>query len=228
MYKNGKNIIIIDRNVNCVDALLSDIRKTNPLSPEDESQLWKQMQQGSQRARARLIESNMRYVVSVAKRYLPSGAALEDLILAGCEGLTLAADKFNGELGFRFLSFATWYVENEIRKAAYDYLKHDHSSLDELVDAEDESGATHIDFLPSDRNQSPDWDICFSETLRILAARAEDRQSGAGHMVVSLHQMLQEGYSTSDFARRYCLNEEQMSRLLDIINQESSLTTMAA
>ena len=228
MYQNGKNIIIIDRNVNCVDALLSDVRKTKPLSPDEESKLWKQMQQGSQRARARLIESNMRYVVSVAKRYLVSGTALEDLILAGCEGLTLAADKFNGSLGFRFLSFATWYIENEIRKAAYDYLKHDHSSLDELVDAEDESGATHIDFLPSDHSQSPDWDICYSETLRVLAARAEDRQSGAGNMVMALHQMAQKGYSTSDFARRYCLNEQQMSHLLDIINQELSHTTMAA
>ena len=228
MYKNGKNIIIIDRNVNCVDAILSDTRKTKPLSSDEESQLWKQMQQGSQRARARLIESNMRYVVSVAKRYIPSGAALEDLILAGWEGLTLAADKFNGSLGFRFLSFATWYVKNEIRKTAYDYIRHNHSSLDELVDAEDESGATRIDFLPSDRNQSPDWDICYSEALRGLAARAENWRSGAGNMVVSLHQMLQQGYSASDFARRYCLNEQQMSRLLDIITQESSLTTMAA
>ena len=228
MYQNGKNIIIIDRNVNCVDALLSDVRKTKPLSPEEESQLWEQMQQGSQRARARLIESNMRYVVSVAKRYLVSGTALEDLLLAGCEGLTLAADKFNGSLGFRFLTFADWYVKNEIRKAAYDYIKHDHSSLDELVDAEDESGATHIDFLPSDHSQSPDWDICYSETLRVLAARAEERQSGAGHLVVALYQMAQKGHSTFDFARRYCLNEQQMSRLLDIISQESSHTTMAA
>ena len=46
MIKNGKNIIIIDRNVNCVDALLSDVRKTKPLSPDEESKLWKQMQQG--------------------------------------------------------------------------------------------------------------------------------------------------------------------------------------
>ena len=228
MYKNGKNIIIIDRNVNCVDALLNDVRKTKPLSSEKESQLWEQMQQGSQRARARLIESNMRYAVSVAKRYLPSGAALEDLILAGCEGLTLAADKFNGSLGFRFISFATWYVENEIRKTARDYIKHNHSSLDELVDAEDESGAARIDFLPSNRNLSPDWDIRYSEALHSLTAHVEDRQSGAGHLVVALHQMAQEGYSTSDFARRYCLNDQQMSRLLDIISQELSHTTMAA
>ncbi len=228
MIKNGKNNIIIDRNVNCVDPILRDIRKTKPLSSEEEQQVWEQMQHGSQRARARLIESNMRYVVSVAKRYIPSGAALEDLILAGCEGLTLAADKFNGSLGFRFISFATWYVENEIRKTAYDYIKHNHSSLDELVDAEDESGATFMDLLPSGRNMSPDWDIRYAEALHSLAARAENRLRGAGHLVVALYQMLQKGYTTSDFARRYNLDEQKMSHLLDIISQESSLTSIAA
>ena len=60
MYKNGKNIIIIDRNVNCVDAILNDARKTKPLSNEEEHQVWQLMQQGSQRARTRLIESNIR------------------------------------------------------------------------------------------------------------------------------------------------------------------------
>ena len=222
MYKNGKNIIIIDRNVNCVDAILSDTRETKPLSSEEEHQLWLLMQQGNQRARARLIESNMRYAVSVAKRYLPSGAALEDLILAGWEGLTLAADKFDGSLGFRFISFADWYVKNEIRKTAYDYIKHNHPSLDEAVDADDECSAARMDFLPSDRSMSPDWDILYSEALAGLARRAENRQRGAGHLVGALHQMLQKGYSTSDFARRYNLNEQQMSRLIDIISQESS------
>ena len=48
MYKNGKNIIIIDHNVNCVDSILRDIRKTHPLTTEEEQQLWLQMQQGSQ------------------------------------------------------------------------------------------------------------------------------------------------------------------------------------
>ena len=228
MYKNGKNIIIIDRNVNCVDAILNDARKTKPLSNEEEHQVRQLMQQGSQRARTRLIESNIRYAVSVAKRYLPSGAALEDLILAGWEGLTLAADKFNGSLGFRFISFADWYVKNEIRKTAYDYIKHNHSSLDEAVDADDECSAARIDTLPSDRNQSADWDILYSEALDSLARRAENRQPGAGHLVGVLHQMLQKGYSTSDFARHYNLDEHQMLRLLDIISQASSRIPIAA
>ena len=159
MYQNGKNITIIDHNVNCVDSILNDIRDTHPLSTEDEHQLWLSMQQGSKHARSRLIESNMRYVVSIAKRYILSGAALEDLILAGCEGLTRAADKFDGSLGYRFISFATWYIENEIRKTAYDYIKHNHTSLDGPVDADDERGATHIEFLADERSNHPDWNI---------------------------------------------------------------------
>lgn len=222
MYQNGKNIIIIDHNVNCVDKILNDISKTHPLTTQEEHQLWQDMQQSRQRARSRLIESNMRYVVNVAKRYILSGAALEDLILAGCEGLTKAADKFDGSLGYRFISFATWYVENEIRKTAYDHINHNHISLDVPLDPNDEHGATLMENLADGHSQSPDWDIRYSEALDSLAERADKQLCGAGHLVTALHQMLQNGYSTSDFARHYNLNEYQMSRLFDIISQSAS------
>ena len=222
MYQNGKNIILIDHNVNCVDNILNDISKTHPLTTQEEHQLWLDMQQSRQRARTRLIESNMRYVVSVAKRYLLSGAALEDLILAGCEGLTKAADKFDGSLGYRFISFATWYVENEIRKTAYDHINHNHISLDVPLDPNDEHGATLMENLADGHSQSPDWDIRYSEALDSLAERADKQLCGAGHLVTALHQMLQKGYSTSDFAQHYNLNEQQMSRLFDIISQSAS------
>lgn len=228
MYKNGKNITFIDHNVNCVDSILCDIRKTRPLTTEDEYQLWQDMQQGSQRARTRLIESNMRYVVNVAKRYLLSGSALEDLILAGCEGLTRAADKFDGSLGYRFISFATWYVENEIRKTAYDYINHDHISLDAPIDADDERGVTRMDYLYDENKQSPDWNIRYSEALDSLAERADKQLCGAGHLVTTLYQMLQKGYTSSDFAQRYNLNEHQMMRLFDIMRQSSSHISIAA
>ena len=224
MYQNGKNITIIDHNVNCVDSILNDIRDTHPLSTEDEHQLWLSMQQGSKHARSRLIESNMRYVVSIAPRYILSGAALEDLILAGCEGLTRAADKFDGSLGYRFISFATWYVENEIRKTAYDYIKHNHTSLDGPVDADDERGATLIEFLADERSNHPDWNIRYNEALDSLAERAEKRRSGCAYLVKSLHQMLQNGYTTSEFARKYNLNAHQMSFLMNSITPTPSPT----
>ena len=228
MYKNGKNIIIIDHNVNCVDNILDDISETHPLTTDEEHQLWQEMQQGSKRARARLIESNMRYVVKVAKTYLPSGAALEDLILAGCEGLVKAADKFDGSLGFRFISFATKYVENEIHKTAYDHIKHNHDSLDEPMDPDDEHSATRLDNLADGYSQSPDWDIRYAEALDSMASRADKHLCGAGRLVTALHQMLQEGYTTSDFARRYNLNEHQMSHLFDLISQPPSSGPMVA
>jgi hypothetical protein len=61
-----------------------------------------------------------------------------------------------------------------------------------------------------------------------MASRADKHLCGAGRLVTALHQMLQEGYTTSDFARRYNLNEHQMSHLFDLISQPPSSGPMAA
>ena len=167
MYLNGKNVIIIDHSVNCVEAILADLRKRKPLSTEQEHDLWLSMQQGSKRACDRLIESNMLYAMRIAKQYLPSGAALEDLFQAGCEGLVIAAHKFDASLGFRFISFATWYVENEVRKAAYNYIKNNHTSLDESIDVEDEEDAPPLsDFIAGPIDESADWHLRYHQGER--------------------------------------------------------------
>ena len=77
MYQNGKNIAIIDHSVNSVKAILKGLRHCNPLTTEQEYDLWLHIQQGSKRAFDRLVESNMPYAMRIAKQYLPSGAALE-------------------------------------------------------------------------------------------------------------------------------------------------------
>ena len=223
MYLNGKNVIIIDHSVNCVEAILADLRKRKPLSTEQEHDLWLSMQQGSKRACDRLIESNMLYAMRIAKQYLPSGAALEDLFQAGCEGLVIAAHKFDASLGFRFISFATWYVENEVRKAAYNYIKNNHTSLDESIDVEDEEDAPPLsDFIAGPIDESADWHLRYRDALKNLASRADKRQYGLGCLVADLHQMLLDGYTTSDFARKHHLNDTQMSRLLTILYEEAT------
>ena len=222
MYKNGKNITIIDHSVNCVESILADLRKRKPLSAEQEYNLWLCMQQGSISACNRLVESNMLYAMRIAKQYLPSGAALEDLFQAGCEGLVRAVHKFDATLGFRFISFATWYVENEVRKAAYHYIKHNHTSLDESVDVEDEDGATMADFVSGPIDESADWHLRYNDALKNLASRADKRQYGLGCLVADLHQMLLDGYTTSDFARKHHLNETQMNRLFAILREEAN------
>jgi RNA polymerase sigma factor (sigma-70 family) len=221
MYQNGKNIVFIDQSVNSVKAILAGLRHCTPLSTEQEYDLWLCIRQGSKRAFDRLVESNMPYAMRIAKQYLPSGAALEDLFQAGCEGLVIAAHKFDASLGYRFISFATWYVENEVRKAAYDYINHDVTSLDEPIDAENEYGSTIIDNLAAYPSESTDWNLRYYDALNNLKSKMEERQYGLGRLTAELHEMLLKGYTTSDFAHKHRLNETQMKRLLTILREEA-------
>ena len=227
MYKNGKKISIIDHNVNCVEAILTDLRHRHPLTSEEEYDLWLRMRQGDQRAYNRLVESNMPYAMRIAKLYIPSGAALEDLYQAGCEGLVKAAAKFDASLGYRFISYATWFVENEVRNTAYDHIDHNLISLDEPLDDDDADGTTQLDLLSGSINQSADWGIRYNDALAHLMSRVDKRMFGAGRLVGELHKMLLQGYATVDFARRHRLNEHQMIRLLAILREEAGFPRAA-
>ena len=223
MYLKGKNITIIDHSVNSVERILKDLRKCKPLTTEEEHDLWLDMQQGSKKAFDLLIRSNMLYAMSIAKKYMASHARLEDLFQAGCEGLVMAAHKYDASLGCRFISFATWYVENEVRKAAYDYIKHDIASLDEPIDAEEPDGDTYLDRLTARPCQSTDWNLRYREALEDFKHRVEERQFGLGRLTAELHQMLLDGYSTNDFARKHRFTEKHMTRLLNILREEAGL-----
>lgn len=229
MYKNGKNIIFIDGCVESVNLYFCSIRKAEPLSNEEEYELWDSMQKGSSKAREQLIFANLPYVVSVAKKYLPSGAALEDLIQAGNEGLVIAVDKFDASLGFRLISFATWFIENEVRKAAYGYIRHNVDSLDVSIYADDNDGETLANYVKAHPSQSADWNLRYRDALQALKERLDKRMFGLGRLIGKLHQMLLDGYTTSDFARKHRLNERQMNRLLTLIREEADpLLKMAA
>ena len=227
MYVNGKNITFTDRSVRSVDLFLSDVNSTTPLTTEQEYNLWALMRQGDSSARNQLIEANLRFAVSVAKRFLPSGASFEDLIQAGCEGLVRAVDKFDASLGYRFISFATWFVKNEVSKAAYDYIEHHVESLDAPINDDDDK--TYADFLRCSPCQSTDWNLRYREALETLKRQAEERQYGLGKLTAELHQMLIDGYTTADFAKRHHLNEQKMLYILSILREEatSSLPTAA-
>ena len=221
MYLNGKNISFTDRSNDCVKNYLKNINCSTPLTTEEEYDLWLRMQQNSRQARNQLIFANLRYVVSIAKKYLRSGAEFADLIQAGNEGLVRAVDKFDASRGYRLISFATWYIENEVYKAAYNYIRHDVISLDEPFDAEDERGGTLMDNLVSYPSESTDWNLRYYDALNSLKAKAEKRQYGLGRLTVELHDILLKGYTTSDFAHKHRLNESQMTRLLTILSEET-------
>ena len=231
MYQNGRNITFTDRSNSSVDMFLREARKHTPLTSDKEYELWTKMCQGSQRAKDQLINANLRYVVTVAKKYLASGTAFEDLLMAGSLGITRAADMFDASLGFRFISFATWYIECEVRKTAYDHIKHNNStiSLDEPIYSDEDDSETMISCLPSSTDAAPDWHVRYDDTLKALK-RGLDKQywQGTGEMLDDYLSMMEKGLTTSDFARKYRLNDQQMRRFLDMVRTESGHYLKAA
>ena len=220
MYQNGKNISFTDRSNSSVDMFLRDIRKSEPLSSEEEHELWRLMRQGCQRARNKFIYANLRYVVTIAKKYLLSGTAFEDLLMAGSLGITKAADMFDASLGYRFITFAKWYIECEVRKAAYDYLKHNSTtmSLDIPVYDDETNSDTMISCLPSSADTSPDWHIRYEDTLNALK-KGLDKQywQGISGMLDEYLSMMEKGLTANDFARKYRLTDQHMRSFLDIV-----------
>jgi RNA polymerase primary sigma factor len=96
------------------------IDKGKLLTHQEEIDLSKRAKAGDQKARQRLIETNLRLVVSVAKKYRGMGLPFEDLIQEGNMGLMKAVEKFDPERGFRFATYATWWIRQAVGRAVAD------------------------------------------------------------------------------------------------------------
>ncbi|MDP9456069.1 MAG: RNA polymerase subunit sigma-28 [Actinobacteria bacterium] len=99
---------------------LAHIGQGNLLSHAEEIDLSSRAKEGDSRARQRLIEKNLRLVVSVAKKYRGYGLPFEDLIQEGNIGLMKAVEKFDPERGFRFSTYATWWIRQAVQRAVAD------------------------------------------------------------------------------------------------------------
>ena len=100
-----------------ISIYLSEIRQTRLLTPEEEKELARRVQAGDPAARRRMIESNLRLVVKIAKRYVNRGLPLLDLIEEGNLGLIRAVERFRPEKGCRFSTYATWWIRQSIERA---------------------------------------------------------------------------------------------------------------
>ena len=103
-----------------VRMYLKEIGKVNLLTPEEEIDLAKRMLEGDEAAKKRLAEANLRLVVSIAKRYVGRGMMFLDLIQEGNLGLIKAVEKFDYTKGYKFSTYATWWIRQAITRAIAD------------------------------------------------------------------------------------------------------------
>ena len=108
---------ITNRESASLDEYLQEIGREELVSPEEEVELAQRIRKGDQEALEKLTRANLRFVVSVAKQYQNQGLSLPDLINEGNLGLIKAAEKFDETRGFKFISYAVWWIRQSILQA---------------------------------------------------------------------------------------------------------------
>ena len=108
---------ITNRESASLDKYLQEIGREELVSPEEEVELAQRIRKGDQKALEKLTRANLRFVVSVAKQYQNQGLSLPDLINEGNLGLIKAAEKFDETRGFKFISYAVWWIRQSILQA---------------------------------------------------------------------------------------------------------------
>lgn len=106
----------INTKEDSISIYLKDVRKSDTISQEEEIELAKRIKEGDDMALNKLVNANLRFVISIAKAYQNQGIPLADLISEGNYGLITAAKRFEHEKGFRFISYAVWWIKQSIKQ----------------------------------------------------------------------------------------------------------------
>lgn len=123
MKKVKMKQVFTNRDETSIERYFIDIDRYTPLTHEEEVICAQGIRAGDYKSFEKLINSNLRFVISVAKQYQNSSISLSDLINSGNEGLVLAAKKFDETRGFKFISYAVWWIRQSIIKTIQDNSK---------------------------------------------------------------------------------------------------------
>ena len=181
-----------------VEDYLRDLGKLEMVSPEEETELAGRIKAGDEEAFQRLVEANLRFVVSVAKQYQNRGLDLTDLINEGNLGLMKAARKFDPTRGFKFISYAVWWIRQQILQALSDQGRLIRLPLNQ-VGVLNKIGRARMEFLQENEREPSDEEL--SELLDITPEKL-------GESIMSEAKSL-----SLDFP----LGEDQSESLIDIL-----------
>ncbi len=155
-------MITTDQNMSSLSLFLDEIRKYPILTAEEERELAQKIAQGDLSAKEKFINSNLRFVVSIAKKFHVEQMSLMDLIQEGSIGLIKAVEKFNPEKGYRFSTYAKYWIMQSILRAID--LKCDPNVISLQIHV-DENGETELGDLIPDDNLTPE-EIAITESQK--------------------------------------------------------------
>jgi RNA polymerase primary sigma factor len=124
---------ITNRDTPSLDKYFQEIGKVKLITAEEEEDLARRIHDGDLNARDRLINANLRFVVSVSKQYLNNGMSLPDMISEGNFGLIKAAERFDETRGFKFISYAVWWIRQSIQVALVEQARIVHLPLNRYI-----------------------------------------------------------------------------------------------
>ncbi len=236
-----------NRESQSLDKYLQEIGKVDLLTPDEEIELAIKIKKGDQRALDQLVKANLRFVVSVAKQYQNQGLSLGDLINEGNLGLIKAAKRFDETRGFKFISYAVWWIRQSILQAlaeqsrivrlplnrvgALNKIGKAYSNLEQEFEREPSAGelAKELDMDPSEvadtlkisgRHVSMDAPFAQGEDNRLLDVLTNDKQPPPDQKLMedSLRNEIERALST------LTEREGEVIKLYFGLNKEHSLT----
>ncbi len=162
---------VLNKEESTLRLYFDDIADSTPLSREEEVALSARIHAGDMEARDELVQANLRFVIDVAKNYQNRGLSLADLISAGNVGLMTAAQRFDGAKGFKFISYAVWWIKQSILQTIADHARTVRLPLNKLSLLKDISRASHR--LGQGRDTEPEIEEIAAE-LQVSPQEVQD------------------------------------------------------
>jgi RNA polymerase primary sigma factor len=215
-------------STDALQLFLKDIGKVDLLTAAQEVELAKRIERGDHRAKQEMVEANLRLVVSIAKRYRNQGLPFLDLIQEGTIGLVRAAEKFDHRKGFKFSTYATWWIRQAVARALADKARtirmpvHVVEKLNKIVRSERKLRA-ELGREPTSVEIAADLDLTIDEVEHIRRSSqipvslekpvGDDDESEFGHFLTDENEPLPEE------AVEETLRKDTLKRILSMLSQ---------